>query len=51
VNSRFSADLAAIGEQRVVGERLCMLYELLRGGAQDLLNLTGKSEMVMRIGD
>jgi len=50
VNSSFSADPAAIGEQRVVGERLCMLYDLLRGGAQDLLNRTGKSEIVLRIG-
>ena len=51
VNSRFAADLAAIGEQRVGGERPCRLYGFRRGGAQDLLNRTGKFELVMRIGD
>ncbi|KAK1857424.1 hypothetical protein I4F81_000042 [Pyropia yezoensis] len=51
IHSRFAANSARIGESRVNGQRPCRMYGFRRGGAQDLLDRTGKYELVMRLGD
>jgi len=51
VNARFAADLAAIGEQRVNGERPRRLFGPRRGGAKNLLDQICSFERVMRNGD
>jgi len=50
MNARFIADLTRIGMSLMNGERACRMYGFRRGGAQFLLDLTGKFELVMRLG-
>ena len=50
INTRFLADLTRIGMALMLGERACGIYGFRRGGAQALLDLTGKFEQVMRLG-
>jgi len=50
INARFIADLGRIGMALLNGERACRMYGFRRGGAQMLLDLTGKFEQVMRLG-
>jgi len=50
MNTRFIADLARIGMSLMNGERACRMYGFRRGGAQFFLDLTGKFELVRRLG-
>ena len=50
INARLIADLGRIGMALMNGERACRMYGFRRGGAQFLLDLTGKFEQVMRLG-
>ena len=50
IHARFIADLSRIDMSLIIGERACRMYGFRRGGAQFLLDLTGKIEFVMRPG-
>jgi len=50
INARLIADLGRIGMAFMNGERACRMYGFRRGGAQFLLDLTGKFEQVMQMG-
>jgi len=49
INARLIADLGRIGMAFMNGKRACRMYGFRRGGAQFLLDLTGKFEQVMRL--
>jgi len=50
INTRFLADLSRVGLALMLGERACRMHGFRRGRAQVLLDLTGKFELVMRLG-
>lgn len=49
MNARLAEDLARIGSDLVNGERAVRMYGFRRGGAQALLDRTGRYEKVMRL--
>lgn len=51
VNERLTRDLRRIGMDLNNGERAVRTYGFRRGGSQDLLDWSGKYELVMRLGD
>lgn len=51
INDRLARDLRRIGQDRMDGQRAVCMYGFRRGGAQHLLDVTGKYELVMRLGD
>lgn len=51
VNERLTRDLQRIGMDMNNGERAVRAYGFRRGGSQDLLDWSGKYELVMRLGD
>lgn len=51
VNERLTRDLRRIGMDMNNGERAVRTYGFRRGGSQNLLDRTGKYELVMRLGD
>lgn len=51
VNERLTRDLRRIGLDLSNGQRAVRLYGFRRGGSQDLLDWSGKYELVMRLGD
>lgn len=51
INARFAADHSRIGESRVNGQRPCQIYGFRLGGAETLLDPTGKYELMMGVGD
>eukprot|EP00170_Pyropia_yezoensis_P001865 contig_7968_g1869 len=51
INERLTRDLRRIGMDLNNGQRAVRLYGSRRGGSQDLLDWSGKFELVMRLGD
>ncbi|KAK1869402.1 hypothetical protein I4F81_011879 [Pyropia yezoensis] len=51
INERLTRDLRRIGMDLNNGQRALRLYGFRRGGSQDLLDWSGKFELVMRLGD
>jgi len=51
INERLTRDLRRIGQDVQNGEQAIRMYGFRRGGAQHMLNWSGKFELVMRLGD
>lgn len=51
INERLTRDLRRIGMDLNNGQRAVRMYGFRRGGSQDLLDWSGKYELVMRLGD